>query len=106
MSNIYEFLGQLFFKSSPNKCAKEFLTPKSLCDVMAKILTGKQGGDGEPVTISDPCCGTGSTIVSFIMQNYKTGIKVSGQDINVNSVKICRMNVALHQIKPGILRSM
>jgi type I restriction-modification system DNA methylase subunit len=103
LSKVYEHIGLIFFKKSPYLSNAEFLTPKAVCDVLSMLTSNNEMKDG--MSVCDPCCGTGSTLVSFMMKHWEYDLVFYGQDINLNSVNICKINIYLHKVKVQYLRA-
>lgn len=104
LGRVYEyFLGQ--FASAEGKRGGEFYTPKSIVNLLVEILEPYEG-----VRIFDPACGSGGMFVQsgeFLRIHKKDPSKISfyGQELNINTWKLCKMNLALRgmsgQIEQG-----
>ena len=98
LGNAYEYLIK-HFADLTNKKAGEFYTPRSVVHLMGMILDPKEGE-----TIYDPACGTGGMLlecVDHLKENnadYRT-LKLYGQEKNLTSSSIARMNMFLHGIE-------
>jgi len=98
LGNAYEYLIK-HFADLTNKKAGEFYTPRSVVHLLGLMLDPKEGG-----TIYDPACGTGGMLlecVDHLQQNnedYRT-LKLYGQEKNLTSSSIARMNMFLHGIE-------
>lgn len=98
LGNAYEYLIK-HFADLTNKKAGEFYTPRSVVHLMGLILDPKEGE-----TIYDPACGTGGMLLECvdhlknIGQDYRT-LKLYGQEKNLTSSSIARMNMFLHGIE-------
>lgn len=93
MGDSYEYLIKKFADLS-KKNAGEFYTPRSVVKLMVKILDPKPGE-----TVYDPACGTGGMLIEAIrnMNNdQRTYGKVYGQEKNLATSAIARMNLFLH----------
>ncbi len=90
---IYEyFLGK--FAEAEGKKGGEFYTPRSLTNLIVKVLDVKSG------RIFDPACGSGGFYVSSLKELEKKRIdkatlSISGQESKQMPWKICKMNLAL-----------
>lgn len=90
---IYEyFLGK--FAEAQGKKGGEFYTPRSLTNLIVKILDVKDG------RVFDPGCGSGGFYVSALEELKNKGIEkatlsISGQESKQMPWKICKMNLAL-----------
>lgn len=93
MGDAYEFLIKKFADLS-KKNAGEFYTPRTVVKLMIQILDPKPGE-----TVYDPACGTGGMLIEAIRHmNYsnKTYGKIYGQEKNLATSAIARMNLYLH----------
>ncbi len=93
MGDAYEFLIKKFADLS-KKNAGEFYTPRTVVKLMIEILDPKPGE-----TVYDPACGTGGMLIEAIRHmNYdnKTYGRIYGQEKNLATSAIARMNLYLH----------
>lgn len=93
MGDSYEYLIKKFADLS-KKNAGEFYTPRPVVKLMVKILDPKPGE-----TVYDPACGTGGMLIEAIcnMHNDKSTYgKIYGQEKNLATSAIARMNLFLH----------
>lgn len=93
MGDAYEFLIKKFADLS-KKNAGEFYTPRSVVKLMVKILDPKAGE-----TVYDPACGTGGMLIEAIRHMHydnKTYGRIYGQEKNLATSAIARMNLYLH----------
>lgn len=94
MGDAYEFLLKKF-ADMQKKNAGEFFTPRSIVTLLIWLLD-PQPGD----SIYDPACGTGGMLIEALkyMGNEKKQSfgKVYGQEKNLSTSAIARMNVYLH----------
>lgn len=87
---------------------KQIFTPYSVCQLMAKITLGdvvKQVRENGYITIDDPCCGAGATLIAAIMLaksslekaciNFQNHILVSGEDIDETVALMCYIQLSL-----------
>ena len=100
LGQAYEYLIKKFADAT-NKKAGEFYTPRSVVDLMVRILAPKEGD-----TIYDPACGTGGMLIEAIQYvkskggNVKTlWGKLFGQEKNLTTSSIARMNCFLHGVE-------
>ena len=98
LGQAYEYLIK-HFADLTNKKAGEFYTPRSVVHLLGLILDPK-----EKESIYDPACGTGGMLlesVNHLKENnkdYRT-LKLFGQEKNLTSSSIARMNMFLHGIE-------
>lgn len=97
LGNSYEYLIK-HFADLTNKKAGEFYTPRSVVHLLGLILDPKPSE-----TIYDPACGTGGMLLECVnhlknqKQDYRT-LKLFGQEKNLTSSSIARMNMFLHNV--------
>jgi type I restriction enzyme M protein len=93
----YEYLIKKFADDSGHTAA-EFYTNRTLVKLMTLMLDPKEGE-----SIYDPTCGTGGMLLVAALQlkeqskEYRS-LKLFGQDINLITSSIARMNLFLHGI--------
>ena len=93
MGDAYEYLLKQFAEDA-KKNGGQFYTPRSVVKLIVKILDPKSGE-----TVYDPTCGTGGMLIESIrhMDNQKMAYgKIFGQEINMTTSAIARMNLYLH----------
>ena len=96
MGDAYEYLIKKFADMS-KKNAGEFYTPRSVVKLMVRLLQPKSGD-----SVYDPACGTGGMLIEAIrnMDDEKASYgKIYGQEINLSTSAIARMNLFLHGAK-------
>lgn len=104
LGDAYEYLiGQ--FASETGKKAGEFYTPQKVSELLTKLtLIGKKYPEG--MSVYDPAMGSGSLLL-----NFKKFIKSAngdpdriiyyGQEINISTYNLARMNMILHGVESG-----
>lgn len=98
LGQAYEYLIKQFADLT-NKKAGEFYTPRSVVHLMGLITDAREGE-----SIYDPACGTGGMLLESINhlkekgKDYRT-LKLFGQEKNLTSSSIARMNMFLHGIE-------
>lgn len=97
LGQSYEYLIKKFADAT-NKKAGEFYTPRSVVRLMVNILDPKEGE-----TIYDPACGTGGMLLEAVhhvrsMHGDDRTLwgKLFGQEKNLTTSAIARMNLFLH----------
>lgn len=96
MGDSYEYLIKQFADES-KKNAGEFYTPRPIVKLMVNLLN-PQPGD----TIYDPACGTGGMLIEAISHMNSDRLaygKIYGQENNLSTSAIARMNLYLHGAK-------
>ena len=98
LGNAYEYLIK-HFADLTNKKAGEFYTPRSVVHLLGLILDPHEGE-----SVYDPACGTGGMLLECVdhlkdnNEDYRT-LKLYGQEKNLTSSSIARMNMFLHGIE-------
>jgi type I restriction enzyme M protein len=98
LGQAYEYLIK-HFADLTNKKAGEFYTPRSVVHLLGLILDPQPGE-----SIYDPACGTGGMLLECVDhlrhkgQDHRT-LKLYGQEKNLTSSSIARMNMFLHGIE-------
>lgn len=97
LGQSYEYLIKKFADAT-NKKAGEFYTPRSVVTLMVNILDPREGE-----SIYDPTCGTGGMLLEAIHHVRETQGdvrklwgKLFGQEKNLTTAAIARMNLYLH----------
>ena len=100
LGDAYEYLIKKFADAT-NKKAGEFYTPRSVVRLMIDMLDPK-----ESETIYDPACGTGGMLLAAVqhVQDAHGDVKrlwgkLYGQEKNLTTSSIARMNLFLHGIE-------
>ena len=96
LGRAYEYLLKQFADASGKK-AGEFFTPPSVVHLLVGILDPKS-----TETVYDPACGSGGMLVETINAIEASGgdpreVRLFGQEINLTTSAIARMNLAFHQ---------
>jgi type I restriction enzyme M protein len=106
LGNAYEYLiGQ--FAAGSGKKAGEFYTPQQISTVLSRIVTlDSQEPATGPVKklerVFDFACGSGSLLINVRKQLEKQGGtigKIFGQEKNITTYNLARMNMLLHGVK-------
>lgn len=98
LGQAYEYLIK-HFADLTNKKAGEFYTPRSVVHLIGLIVDPQEGE-----SIYDPACGTGGMLLECIdhlkeaKQDFRT-LKLFGQEKNLTTSSIARMNMFLHGIE-------
>ena len=104
LGDAYEYLiGQ--FASGSGKKAGEFYTPQQISSILSAIVTldCQDPGTGKKKKLKnllDFACGSGSLLLNVRHQMGVHGIgKIFGQEKNVTTYNLARMNMLLHGVK-------
>jgi len=94
--DTYEFL-MTMYASNAGKSGGEFYTPQEVSELLAKITTV---GKKEVNKVYDPACGSGSLLLKFAKVLGKENVREGffGQEINLTTYNLCRINMFLHDI--------
>jgi type I restriction enzyme M protein len=93
MGDAYEYLIKKFADLS-KKSAGEYYTPRSIVKLLVMLLDPKAGE-----TVYDPACGTGGMLIEairYMRGDKKAYGKIFGQEKNLSTSAIARMNLFLH----------
>lgn len=93
MGDAYEYLIKKFADLS-KKNAGEYYTPRSIVKLMVMLLDPKPGN-----SVYDPACGTGGMLIEAIRHidnDQMTYGRIYGQENNLSTSAIARMNLFLH----------
>lgn len=94
--DAYEFLMGMY-ASNAGKSGGEYYTPQEVSELLTRLtIVGKT----EVNKVYDPACGSGSLLLKFAKilgkENVRTGF--FGQEINITTYNLCRINMFLHDI--------
>lgn len=103
LGSAYEYLIAQF-ASSAGKKGGEFYTPKEVVELLVDILDPKEG-----MRICDPACGSGGMLIQSVYHLKAGGqnprnISLFGQEINVGTWGICKMNLLLHGLRSAQIK--
>ena len=104
LGDAYEYLiGQ--FAAGSGKKAGEFYTPQQISDILSTIVTldSQEPATGKKErleSVMDFACGSGSLLLNVRKRMGPHGIgKVYGQEKNITTYNLARMNMLLHGVK-------
>jgi len=106
LGDAYEYLiGQ--FAAGSGKKAGEFYTPQQISDILSAIVTldsqePKTGAKKRLESVMDFACGSGSLLLNVRKKVSKAGGtigKIFGQEKNITTYNLARMNMLLHGVK-------
>jgi len=94
--DAYEFL-MTMYASNAGKSGGEFFTPQEVSELLASVATV---GKKEVNKVYDPACGSGSLLLKFAKILGKENVRIGffGQEINLTTYNLCRINMFLHDI--------
>jgi len=95
LGDAYEYLIAQFADDAGKK-GGEFYTPKEVVTLLVEILNPH-----EKMRICDPACGSGGMLVQSVYHLRESGqdtrnISIFGQERNIGTWAICKMNMLLH----------
>lgn len=94
--DAYEYLMGMY-ASNAGKSGGEYYTPQEVSELLTHItLVGKT----EVNKVYDPACGSGSLLLKFAKILGKENVRQGffGQEINITTYNLCRINMFLHDI--------
>lgn len=99
--DAYEFLMGMY-ASDAGKSGGEFFTPQEVSELLTRIaLVGNDGKQKTEVNkVYDPAVGSGSLLLNFAKILGKENVRMGffGQEINITTYNLCRINMFLHDI--------
>ena len=94
--DAYEYL-MTMYASNAGKSGGEFYTPQEVSELLTRLgIVGKT----ELNKVYDPACGSGSLLLKAadILGKEKISQGFFGQEINITTYNLCRINMHLHDI--------
>ena len=94
--DAYEFLMGMY-ASNAGKSGGEYYTPQEVSELLTKIALGDKT---EVNKVYDPACGSGSLLLKAAKILGKENVRQGfyGQEINLTTYNLCRINMFLHDI--------
>ena len=104
-----DFLGSIFMELNlGNRSSSQFFTPYDICELMAEFTEkdiAERVKEQGYITIHDPCCGAGATLIAGINKarkelekvniNFQNHIMVAAQDIDETVALMCYIQLSL-----------
>ena len=94
--DAYEFLMSMY-ASNAGKSGGEFYTPQEVSELLTRLaIVGKNSVN----KVYDPACGSGSLLLKSAKILGKDNVRNGfyGQEINITTYNLCRINMFLHDI--------
>ena len=98
IGDAYEYLMSMY-ASNAGKSGGEFFTPADVSELLTRLGTvGKKRVN----KVYDPACGSGSLLLKAIKILGRDGVRIGffGQEINITTYNLCRINMFLHDVNP------
>jgi len=94
--DAYEFLMGMY-ASNAGKSGGEYYTPQEVSELLTRIALVRKT---EVNKVYDPACGSGSLLLNFAKILGKENVRQGffGQEINITTYNLCRINMFLHDI--------
>ena len=94
--DAYEYL-MTMYASGAGKSGGEFYTPQEVSELLTRLGTV---GKKQVNKVYDPACGSGSLLLKAKKLLGNDGVKTGyfGQEINVTTYNLCRINMFLHGV--------
>ena len=98
IGDAYEYLMSMY-ASNAGKSGGEFFTPPEVSELLTRLGTV---GKNQVNKVYDPACGSGSLLLKAVKILGKENVKGGffGQEINLTTYNLCRINMFLHDIEP------
>ena len=94
LGDAYEYLMR-HFASQSGKSKGQFYTPSEVSRIMAKVIGITPANSRAATTAYDPTCGSGSLLLK-VAAEAGTHITLEGQEKDVTTAGLARMNMILH----------
>lgn len=94
--DAYEFLMGMY-ASNAGKSGGEYFTPQEVSELLTRLTVV---GKTQVNKVYDPACGSGSLLLKFARILGKENVRQGfyGQEINLTTYNLCRINMFLHDI--------
>ena len=94
--DAYEYLMSMY-ASNAGKSGGEFFTPQEVSELLTRIAVAEKT---EVNKVYDPACGSGSLLLKAAKILGKENVRQGfyGQEINLTTYNLCRINMFLHDI--------
>lgn len=95
--DAYEYLMGMY-ASNAGRSGGEYFTPQEVSELLARIAIGSKTTINK---VYDPACGSGSLLLNFakILGKQHVPGGFFGQEINITTYNLCRINMFLHDIE-------
>lgn len=98
IGDAYEYLMSMY-ASNAGKSGGEFFTPAEVSELLTRLGTVDKSKVNK---VYDPACGSGSLLLHAIKILGRENVELGffGQEINVTTYNLCRINMFLHDLTP------
>ena len=100
-STMFEYLIKDYNKDGGGKYA-EYYTPRSIAQIMARLLVGNDKDKLRGVTCCDPSAGSGTLLMALAHEIGEDRCTIYSQDISQKSSKMLRLNLILNNLVSSI----
>lgn len=100
-STMFEYLIKDYNKDGGGKYA-EYYTPRSIAQIMARLLVGNDKDNLRGVTCCDPSAGSGTLLMALAHEIGEDRCTIYSQDISQKSSKMLRLNLILNNLVSSI----
>ncbi len=100
-STMFEYLIKDYNKDGGGKYA-EYYTPRSIAQIMARLLVGNDKNNLRGVTCCDPSAGSGTLLMALAHEIGEDRCTIYSQDISQKSSKMLRLNLILNNLVSSI----
>ena len=100
-STMFEYLIMDYNKDGGGKYA-EYYTPRSIAQIMARLLVGNDKENLRGVTCCDPSAGSGTLLMALAHEIGEDRCTIYSQDISQKSSKMLRLNLILNNLVSSI----
>ena len=100
-STMFEYLIKDYNKDGGGKYA-EYYTPRSIAQIMARLLVGNDKENLRGVTCCDPSAGSGTLLMALAHEIGEDRCTIYSQDISQKSSKMLRLNLILNNLVSSI----
>lgn len=93
----YDLLGTVYeaiVSRSKSSAMGQFFTPSTVCDFMASINGADESHTGKGLTVNDPACGSGRTLLAWHAK--APGNFMYGDDLDPMCTKMAAINLCIH----------
>ncbi|NOV31218.1 class I SAM-dependent DNA methyltransferase [Methylomonas sp. ZR1] len=104
LGDAYEYLMRHFATES-GKSKGQFYTPSEVSRVIAKVVGISPDNTNARTTAYDPTCGSGSLLLKVAAEAGKPPINLEGQEKDVTTAGLARMNMILHDFPTATILS-